>query len=61
MSVWKYYEVLSSHKMTGKKSDIIFNEIFGVDKDDVNKDEFLKLFLHDKQNELNAISLPSPG
>ena len=51
-------EILRSIKLTQndgeEMSDIIFNEVFGADKDYVNADEFLKLFLHDKQNELNA-------
>jgi len=51
-------EILRSIKLTQndgeEMSDIIFNEVFGTDKDDVNADEFLKLFLHDKQNQLNA-------
>jgi len=51
-------EILRSIKLTQNNgeemSDTIFNEVFGADKETINADEFLKLFLHDKQNELNA-------
>ena len=51
-------EILRSIKLTQndgeEMSDIIFNEVFAPDKETINANEFLKLFLHDKQNELNA-------
>lgn len=51
-------EILRSIKLTQndgeEMSDIIFNEVFGTDKETINADEFLNLFLHDKQNELSA-------